>query len=121
MSPTWLNASFKEFCVITEISMPDQRHSNMPPRPLNVNAVAQHLGVSASHVRKLCAGGKLRHFRAGVVDGKGPIRIPISALEEFERCGSSCSGENGTPTSELEDSQNEQAWGPRIVRLQKDD
>lgn len=56
--------------------------SGLPPRPLDVSAVADHLGVSASHVRKLCAGGKLRHFRAGVVDGKGPIRIPVSALEE---------------------------------------
>jgi len=90
--------------------MPDRR-------PYTTKTAAEYLGASPAHVRNLCARGKLRHFRLGD-DDRGPIRIPAAALEEFERCASSCSAEPGQPTNELTDSQNEQAWAPRIVRLQ---
>jgi len=89
-------------------------------RPYTTKTAAEYLGSSPAHVRNLCARGKLRHFRLGG-DANGPIRIPASALEEFERCASSCSVESGTPTSESADSRDESAWEQRIVRLRKDD
>src|SRR5215471_6360430 len=88
-------------------------------RPYTTKTAAEYLGASSAHVRNLCARGKLRHFRLGG-DANGPIRIPASALEEFEKCASSGSEGSGMPTSEPADSQGESAWGPRIVRLQND-
>jgi excisionase family DNA binding protein len=86
-------------------------------RPYTTQTAAEYLGASPAHVRNLCARGKLRHFRLGG-DAHGPIRIPADALEEFERCASSCFAESGMPTNALTDSQSEQAWAQRIVRLQ---
>ena len=90
----------------------------MTERPFTVASAAKHLDCSAAHIRKLCTRGILRHFRLGG-DAKGPIRIPASAMEEFE-CGSSISGEGGTPTSVGTGNRDVSAWGRRIVRLRND-
>jgi excisionase family DNA binding protein len=86
-------------------------------RPYTTKTAAEYLGASPAHVRNLCARGKLRHFRLGG-DANGPIRIPADALEEFERCASSCSVANGMHTNASMANRNERAWGQRIVRLQ---
>src|SRR5262249_1942681 len=86
-------------------------------RPFTTETAAKYLGCSPAHVRNLCARGKLRHFRLGG-DARGPIRIRADALEEFERCASSCSVVSGAPMSASPDGRGEQAWGRRIVRLQ---
>jgi excisionase family DNA binding protein len=50
---------------------------------LTVKQASEQLGVSASLIYGLCAGGKLRHERFGL--GRGTIRIPLDAIEEFRR------------------------------------
>ena len=92
----------------------------MLERPYTIAGAAEQLGCSTETVRKLCRSGRLRNFRIGVGD-KAYFRIPASALEEYVRCGSSGSGEGGTPMSESTDEQNERAWGPRLVRSQPED
>jgi excisionase family DNA binding protein len=53
--------------------------------PLTVRQVAERLGVSPSCVYTLCAAGRIRHERHGL--GRGVIRIPEDALEEYRlRC-----------------------------------
>jgi excisionase family DNA binding protein len=89
-------------------------------RLYTTKTAAEYLGSSQAHVRNLCAKGKLRHFRLGG-DDRGPIRIPASALEEFERCASSGSAENGTPMTESAESHAESRWGPRLARSQPED
>jgi excisionase family DNA binding protein len=44
---------------------------------------AQELGISAGTIYALCASKKLRHERHGL--GRGTIRIPEDALEEYRR------------------------------------
>lgn len=48
-----------------------------------VKQAAERLGVSASLVYGLCAAGRLRHERYGL--GRGTIRVPTDALEEYRR------------------------------------
>ncbi|MFC4594278.1 helix-turn-helix domain-containing protein [Sphingobium tyrosinilyticum] len=50
------------------------------PRPFSVNGLAEHWSCSPSMVRKLIDQGSLGHFRLGIL-----IRIPVAAVEEFER------------------------------------
>jgi excisionase family DNA binding protein len=88
-------------------------------RPHTTKSAAMLLACSEAHVRKLCRDGKLRHFRLGG-DERGPIRIPVAALGEFEKCASSGSVTDGMPMNEPMPEREEPAWGPRIVRLQND-
>ena len=46
-----------------------------------VKEVAQLLSISAQAVYQFCTKKKLRHLRLGI--GRGTLRIPASALEEF--------------------------------------
>src|SRR5262245_47985361 len=46
-----------------------------------VKEVAEVLSISAQAVYQLCAKKKLRHLRLGI--GRGTLRIPASALDEF--------------------------------------
>lgn len=48
-----------------------------------VKQAAGKLGISASLVYGLCAAGKIRHERHGL--GRGCIRIPEDALEEYRK------------------------------------
>ena len=48
---------------------------------LTIAEVAEALSLSESTVRGLCSSRKLRHERHGV--GRGTIRIPPEALEEY--------------------------------------
>lgn len=50
-------------------------------RPLLPRQVAERWGCSERHVRNLIAAGQLRYFRLG---GR-LLRIPASAVEEYER------------------------------------
>ena len=47
----------------------------------DVREVAAALGVSVQTVYLLCAKKRLRHIRVGV--GRGTIRVPPSALQEY--------------------------------------
>jgi excisionase family DNA binding protein len=49
---------------------------------LSVHDVAVRWGCSDRHVRSLIADGRLQSFRLG----HKLIRVPMSAVEEFERC-----------------------------------
>lgn len=53
----------------------------MNDRPLLPRQLAERWGCSERHVRNLIAAGQLRHFRLG---GR-LLRIPASAVEEYER------------------------------------
>jgi excisionase family DNA binding protein len=50
---------------------------------LSVKAAAKELGISLSLMYGLCAAGKIRHERHGL--GRGVIRIPAEALEEYRK------------------------------------
>jgi excisionase family DNA binding protein len=50
---------------------------------LSVREAAEQLGVSPSLVYELCARKRIRHERHGL--GRGSIRIPEDALEEYRR------------------------------------
>jgi excisionase family DNA binding protein len=50
---------------------------------LSVKQAAERLGVSRTLVYSFVATRRLRHIRLGL--GRGVIRIPPDALEEFER------------------------------------
>jgi excisionase family DNA binding protein len=50
---------------------------------LTVKEAAVVLTISDALVYALCASGKLRHERFGV--GRGTIRIPVDAIEEYRR------------------------------------
>jgi excisionase family DNA binding protein len=50
---------------------------------LSVKQAAERLGVSPKLVYALCAGRKIAHERYGL--GRGTIRIPEDALEEYRR------------------------------------
>jgi excisionase family DNA binding protein len=52
-------------------------------RSLSVAEAAKELGISAGTVYALCANRKLRHERHGL--GRGRIKIPEDALEEYRR------------------------------------
>jgi excisionase family DNA binding protein len=52
-------------------------------RLYSVGETATQLGVSVGTVYALCAARKLRHERHGV--GRGRIRIPEDALDEYRR------------------------------------
>lgn len=48
-------------------------------RPYTLDGLGERWECSGSHVRRLCASGKLRHFRIGSL-----YRIPVDAVLEFE-------------------------------------
>jgi excisionase family DNA binding protein len=50
---------------------------------LSVKQAAERLGVSTKLVYALCASRRLRHERHGL--GRGRIKIPQDALEEYRR------------------------------------
>ena len=50
---------------------------------LSVKEAAAQLGISPALVYELCSVRKLRHERHGL--GRGTIRIPEDALEEYRR------------------------------------
>lgn len=50
---------------------------------LTVKQTAEKLGISKSLAYQLLAAGRIRHLRIGL--GRGTIRIPAEALEEYER------------------------------------
>ena len=50
---------------------------------LTVKQAADQLGVSPSLVYGLCKEGRIRHERHGL--GRGTIRIPPDALDEYRR------------------------------------
>ncbi|MCE9530573.1 MAG: helix-turn-helix domain-containing protein [Planctomycetes bacterium] len=50
---------------------------------LTIKQAAEKLGVSAGLVYGLCAAGKIRHERFGL--GRGTIRIPDEAMDEFRQ------------------------------------
>ncbi len=50
---------------------------------LSVKQAADALGVSRSLIYDLCALKRIRHERIGV--GRGTIRIPQEAIEEYRR------------------------------------
>jgi excisionase family DNA binding protein len=52
-------------------------------RSYSVREAAAELGVSANLVYGLCQRGRIRHERHGL--GRGTIRIPEDALEEYRR------------------------------------
>lgn len=52
-------------------------------RTLSVREAAEQLGVSIGTVYGLCARRRLRHERIGL--GRGTIRIPEEALEEYRQ------------------------------------
>lgn len=62
---------------------PTMNAKDVSEKPLTVQEAADHLGVSASLVYALCSKGRLRHARHGL--GRGTIRIPPEALEEYLR------------------------------------
>lgn len=53
-----------------------------PARPYTPDSLAERWGVSAETVRQLVKRGELPGFRVGRM-----IRIPVQAVEEFERSG----------------------------------
>jgi excisionase family DNA binding protein len=50
---------------------------------LSVKQAAEQLGISVALVYSLCAARRLRHERYGL--GRGTIRIPTEAIEEYRR------------------------------------
>lgn len=78
---------------------------SMPERPLTVDQVAEHLGYSGEHVRRLCRDGVIRHFRLGKL-----IRIPADALKELEESAS-------VSTKNKADTPSESPSTRRIVKL----
>jgi excisionase family DNA binding protein len=48
-----------------------------------VRLAAEALGVSTKLIYSLCAAGMIRHERHGI--GRGTIRIPQDALDEYRR------------------------------------
>lgn len=65
---------------------------------LTVKQAAFKLGISVSLVYELCAAKKIRHERYGL--GRGTIRIPAEALEEYRR-SSTVSGSEPDPEQPL--------------------
>lgn len=80
-------------------------------KPFTPETLADRWGVSAKHVRELCARGTLSCFRVGKL-----YRIPASVVETHERgsgcTGSSYTGERGPLSGEKADPQNGEASGP---------
>lgn len=50
---------------------------------LTVRQTAERLGVSPATVYQLCSARRIRHERHGL--GRGTIRIPEDAIEEYHR------------------------------------
>lgn len=53
------------------------------PEFLTARQAARHLNVSQGFIYRLCANGKLRHYKLG--DGQGALRIRRDDLLEFVR------------------------------------
>ena len=60
-----------------------------------VKQTAERLGVSASLVYGLCSAGRLRHERYGL--GRGTIRVPPDALDEYRRAQTVPAANRATP------------------------
>lgn len=67
----------------------------MTARAYTPDTLAAEWQCSAKHVRKLIQSGKLRAFRLG---GK-LYRIPLEAVEDFQKCQLIGSGDSGDATS----------------------
>ena len=63
-------------------------------RPLLPKHVAERWGCSERHVRNLIRDGELKHFRLG---GR-LLRVPASAVEEYERCRTQITSSEGSAT-----------------------
>jgi excisionase family DNA binding protein len=63
-------------------------------RTFSVSEAAQELGISIGTVYGLCSRRRLRHERHGL--GRGVIRIPEDAIEEYRR-GVTVSAAEATP------------------------
>jgi excisionase family DNA binding protein len=100
----------------------DRALMTTPGDALSVKQAAEKLACSQDTVRNLCKAGLLRgSWRVGV-GAKAYFRIPVAAIEGYQRCGGSFgTGGDGQPTSESTDDHDAPAWGPRLVRLQNDD
>lgn len=61
-------------------------------RPMRPQQVAARWGCSEKHVRNLIKDGALGHFRLG---GR-LLRIPASAVEEYERCQTKHTSSDGS-------------------------
>ncbi|OWJ73311.1 hypothetical protein CDV50_03255 [Haematobacter massiliensis] len=57
-----------------------------PAKPYTPDTLAERWGCSGEKVRQLVKSGQLPGFRIGRM-----IRIPVSAVEEYERCGNTVS------------------------------
>jgi excisionase family DNA binding protein len=64
---------------------------------LSAAAAAKELGVSVGTVYGLCASRKIRHERHGL--GRGRIKIPEDALEEYRRRVTVDVGQEAVPPS----------------------
>jgi excisionase family DNA binding protein len=63
---------------------------------LTVKEAAEQLRISAALVYALCAAKKIRHERHGI--GRGTIRIPPEALDEYRK-GCTSGGDEGGGTT----------------------
>lgn len=62
---------------------------------LTVREAAERLGISPGLVYGLCARKRLRHERYGL--GRGVIKIPEDAIDEFRRSVSVCDHDEQDP------------------------
>ncbi len=62
---------------------------------LTVREAAEQLGVSPGLIYGLCARRRLRHERYGL--GRGTIKIPDDAIDEFRRSVTVCDLDEGLP------------------------
>ncbi len=62
---------------------------------LTVRKAAEQLGVSPGLIYGLCARMRLRHERDGL--GRGTIKIPEDAIDEFRRSVTVCDLDQGLP------------------------
>ena len=67
-----------------------------PALPYTPDTLADRWGCSGEKVRQLVKQGQLRGFRIGRM-----IRIPVSAVEEYEQCGNTALGASMAALSSL--------------------
>lgn len=86
--------------------MPD-----LPPPPLTPATLAARWESTPDAVIRLCKAGRLRHFQIG----KGQYRIPLTVVEEYERCASNCIETGGMRFGGRTDRPSAAPSAPRIV------
>ncbi|WP_425537407.1 helix-turn-helix domain-containing protein [Phaeobacter gallaeciensis] len=62
--------------------------------PYTAATLSLRWGVSQTTVRNMCDDGRLPHFRIGKL-----YRIPAAAVEEYEECQASLSGDSAADTA----------------------